>query len=252
MTNKPYFEYKKSPIVISVIVAIINELPGLSATLRSLRDKCHYQVEVIIIYSDISIANNIKQILKYHKLNSTSKIEHLTKSTVYDAYNLGIKISSGTHLIFLGSYDLLLLDQIPLIEKNKSYVMRSFLPFRNKIHPLHVNKTMALVFNNCHQSIIYAKEDLVSNLFNSNYPILADFDVNIKLLLLRKFTFMMNVIAIHQDYTGLSKTIYDKKFWNDYPKILSSNGLNFLQKRFTLILKDLFNLAVKLKHNISS
>ena len=108
----------KSNIKLSIIISLKNNKLGLSKTLESIKnqDIKPYMLEVIIIDCNskdhpFKIIENFKKDLD---INWVSRYDN----NIYNAWNFGLNLSTGTHICFIGSGDLFLKNSIKILLEN--------------------------------------------------------------------------------------------------------------------------------------
>jgi glycosyltransferase involved in cell wall biosynthesis len=140
---------------------------------------------------------------------------------IYDAMNKGIDKSSGNWLFFLGSDDYLydrevlsnvaphLIDELDVVYGE----VESHLPELNR-GEWCLEKIGG---NRCHQAIFYNRRFFGKSIrYNLRYPVLADFDLNLKWFLNRNYRhcYIPNIISHFSD-GGLSSQVRDENFYKD-------------------------------------
>ena len=141
---------------------------------------------------------------------------------IYDAMNRGIDKSFGEWLLFLGSDDYLF-DKDVLRDVEKYLTdeydvvygeVESNLPERNKgkwsLESLNANR--------CHQAIFYNRRFFGKSLrYNLKYPVLADFDLNLRWFLNNRYKHRYVPIVIsHYSDGGYSSYTKDEAFCKDF------------------------------------
>ena len=153
---------------------------------------------------------------------------------IYDAMNKGIDRSSGEWLLFLGSDDYLygkevLADVMKYLTDEYDIVygeVESNLPERNK-------GEWSLEFldaNRCHQAIFYKRSFFGKSLrYNLKYTVLADFDMNLRWFLNKRYKHRYVPIVIsHYSDGGYSSYTKDEAFYKDF-------GLNKLKYDYRVL-----------------
>jgi len=141
---------------------------------------------------------------------------------IYDAMNKGIDKSSGEWLLFLGSDDYLfnkdvLADMVKYLTDEYDVVygeVESNLPERNR-----GDWSMELLgANRCHQAIFYKRSFFGKSLrYNLKYPVLADFDMNLRWFLNKRYEHRYVPIVIsHYSDGGYSSYTEDEAFYKDF------------------------------------
>lgn len=240
------------PSSLGIAIAIDEDHVGLACTLFRLSHQVVSKVylsSICIVVTPSTDLLSLYDIINFYHLHDITQVIVKQKSGIYDAYNTALQrlSSASSHIVFLGSYDIIFLESIPFLHPGTTAFCKSFLPSRNRIHPLYKNSYLRLLFNNCHQSIFYSTSYLVERPYSLLYPILADFAINLTVYSSGLFEYYDTVTSIHNDFNGLSKTQYDYRFWQNYPAILRANGVSFsLSCLFSLIHLSL-TFAAKLR-----
>ncbi|MCR5039686.1 MAG: glycosyltransferase [Bacteroidales bacterium] len=140
---------------------------------------------------------------------------------IYDAMNKGIDKSSGNWLLFLGSDDYLydrdvLSNVVPFLLDELDVVygeVESHWPELNR-GEWSLEKIDG---NRCHQAIFYNRRFFGKTIrYNLRYPVLADFDLNLKWFLNRKYKHCYIPITIsHFSDGGMSSQVQDVNFYKD-------------------------------------
>lgn len=163
---------------------------------------------------------------EYAKYNFTIIVEK--DEGIYDAMNKGVKKAKGEWIYFLGSDDYLY-DETVLTKVCRKLKENSFkyqLVYGNVISPAfggvyggEFDGATLLDKNICHQSIFYKKAvfDLIG-LFNLRYPILADYDYNLRCFFHRKVKVKhVDLIIANFSQGGFSSQRTDEIFVADFP-----------------------------------
>lgn len=169
---------------VSVIIPTKNSAVTLGRCLDSIINQSFSDWEVLLMDA-VSSDDTLKIGESYH--DSRIHIYSEPDKGIYDAMNKGILKSGGEWLYFLGSDDYLIDEQVlysffsdsDYSEYDVVYgdVESEFLD-DNYYGEWNYQK---ILMNRCHQAVFY-KSDLFGKmgLYNLRYPILADFDFNLK------------------------------------------------------------------------
>jgi len=247
--------YNSNPII-SIIQPTFNNGNALEKSIISVLNQSYNGIEYNIIDGG-SNKTTIDIISKYD-----SKISFWVSEPdngIYDALNKGIEKAKGDWLYFLGGDDYLYNDSIiekiiPFLKdpncitygnsywvKQKRFYDREF-----QWHKL-INK------NICHQSIFYPKKVFLKYRYNIRYPILADWDLNIKLWSDRNYYFKYVDLCIcnfNDSNEGKTRIMgQDINFQIDQEKIISNAfGKKIFIRNIINIIKSLIlKLLGKLK-----
>ena len=150
--------------------------------MESVLEQKYSNIEFIIIDNDSS--DSTKSLIKGYE----DKIDYFVSEKdkgIYDAMNKGVKISNGAWLYFLGADDILVncLHKIVtrLKKNNHIYYGVVYLPNKNKVYGGKFYYHTLVSKNINHQSIFYPRSVFKKYEFDLQYPILADYALNMKL-----------------------------------------------------------------------
>lgn len=212
-------------ITFSIIIPTYNSAQTLKRALESVLQQSYQNFEILIL-DGLSADETVKIAESY--TDSRIKIHSEKDAGVYDAMNKGIDKSVGEWLYFLGSDDVLYNDEVLLKVANFIHSVTADVVYGNVKTVYDLDPSLAneiydgkfytgklFVQNFCHQSIFY-KKTLVTKVgyYNLSYPILADYDYNLRAWKVGKFKFI-NLIVAEFAYGGLSANA-DLSFRNDF------------------------------------
>lgn len=175
----------------SIIIPTYNSAPTIEKCIKSVLNQTFKDFEILVM--DGASSDTTMEIVRYQSDERIIFFSEKDKG-VYDAMNKGIAKSRGEWIYFLGSDDALfdadvLRNVSNAIDKTNADVIYGNVKFVNADNPLMNNKiydgefTTSKLFmqNICHQSIFYKKSFIkkIGN-YDLNYPILADYDFNLK------------------------------------------------------------------------
>ena len=153
---------------------------------------------------------------------------------IYDAMNKGIDESTGDWLLFLGSDDYLYAKDVLL--NVAPYLLNEFDVVYGEVESnlpeFHKGKwCLELIeVNRCHQAIFYNRRFFGHAFrYNLGYPILADFDINLRWFLNKRYKHRyIPVIISHYSTGGISSFSKDEAF-------LKEVGLNKLRYNYRVL-----------------
>lgn len=252
-------KYKNKLPLISIITVVLNGEKTIENAIKSVLDQKFSDYEYIIV--DGYSSDKTTEIIKKYKSKLAFFISEPDEG-LYDAMNKAIKFARGHFIYFLGADDTLLniLDKIaPLLkDKNTIYYGNVYRPKLGNIYDGEFSSYKLACKNICHQSIFYPRHVLKKNDFDLRYPVLADYDLNIRLfyVLGLNFQYVSEVIAIFMDEGGVSQNKYDEEFEKGKLAILklhiSKPAYFLIYFRFTIIKIlekiKLLNFFVKIRH----
>jgi glycosyltransferase involved in cell wall biosynthesis len=206
---------------ITVITVSYNAASTLLLTINGIFSQTYPNLEYIII--DGKSTDSTVEIIKEFQHKLAYWISEKDNG-IYDAMNKGIKVSTGDWLIFLGAddvfYDENVLSEIFVNNKldNIDFIYGDvLLKSKGKVYGGNRNYDHLIESNINHQSVFYNRAIFDKmGLFNLKYPILADFELNLRIFrdqsLIKKYT--PHVVTIYND-KGLSNEIIDGNFFKD-------------------------------------
>ena len=248
----------KAKTKISVITVVLNGELQIEKAIKSVVEQTHDNVEYIIIDggstdSTISIINRYK--------NSISTFISENDHGIYDAMNKGARLATGELLYFLG-YDDYLFDKQVLSKIATEYLQRPMdliygnVVFYNSFHHRHeVSRKNISLFKMRfglrppHQGAFMRRKVLFeNNLFDLNYKICSDFDLFLKVIKNKKYTFnYINLSIASYGVTGQSSNNENVLVRESGDIIKRQLGLisYFLYRSFTILMKCCKLLARK-------
>ena len=201
--------------MISIIIPTYNSAATIEKCLHSVVSQTFTDWEVLIF--DAMSKDGTLDIA--HSVNDERiRIYAEPDEGVYDAMNKGIDKAKGDWLYFLGSDDYLY-SSTSLTEMNR-YLDDNFDVVYGEVDSdlgeMHRGEWTVdkIMYNRCHQCIFYNKRFFSSGLrYNLNYRILADYDLNLKWILDKKYTKKhVPVVVAHYNTTGMSSYTNDEVF----------------------------------------
>lgn len=198
---------------ISVIIPTFNSAPTLERALHSVFAQSSCALEVIVI--DGGSTDATLGIIQQYR----TRIAHVVSEKdngIYDAINKGLNLASGEWIFILGSDDTLdhadvfteMLSTAPpttqLICGNVNYigVKQSLVPLQ------HVSSFSKKLYwkNTLHQQGVLYHRDLFAQFrFNTNYKVLADYDLHLRLLNEKAASTCVPITVARCAAQGLSK-----------------------------------------------
>lgn len=216
MSKKPF---------ISIVIPTYNAENLLVRTLDSIIQK-EYENKEIVVIDGRSSDKTIEILQRYDSFISfwTSEPDKGT----YDAMNKGIKHAKGDFLLFMGAGDLLVVELSELASylqhQNCIYYGDVYFKQFHRIYDGPFDKRKIITENICHQAIFYPKSVFEKYEYNLRYPVLADYDLNIKCFGDTDFKFEYLPLLISMFIEGgLSSKISDDRFLSDFDDIVISN-----------------------------
>jgi putative colanic acid biosynthesis glycosyltransferase len=200
--------------LISIIIPTYNAVDSIHNALDSISKQTYDAIEIIVVDYQ-STDGTIDLVNKYDDVRV--KLIASYERGVYTAMNLGVGQANGSWLYFLGSDDILahsdvfssifkqnidpavelLLGKVKNLNRTSQYVpelyqntFSSMLYWRNTLH---------------HQGVLYHKHVFERFLYNQQFPVLADYSLNIQLFLDGVKAQHSNQLIALSNADGLSK-----------------------------------------------
>lgn len=226
----------------------------IDATIKSVLNQTFKNIEYLVI--DGASTDGTVALLEKYQQQNVLKFVSETDSGLYEAMNKGIKLSTGDLIIFLNAGDYFVSKDVIDFYVSKIDIKKADLFFGRIVWNDPINKEICLSDNNStiytsdlkslnfpHPATLY-KKDLFHKvgLFDLSYKILADYDWNVRALVMKKIKFQyINIIVTVFFVDGISnepnsankrqqeaKKIYQRYF---RPRWLFSFVENYADKR---------------------
>lgn len=241
---------KKSNPFVSIITVTKNSGKYLEETLTSFRSQVFKNFEVIII--DGNSTDETKQIV----LKNSDIINFCISETdngIYDAFNKGMKYSSGYYLCFVNSDDILLPEALKILKDyDEKYPSIDFLFGSVKKHwgIVHGYKPKKIKYSwgfySSHSTGFYIKKKSAEQVgpYNTKYKYHADYDYFYRMIVKKKLngigTKKDELFGIFRRGGFSSQSSYRQRFREEI-QIRTDNGQNFLIVLIIIINKILKN-----------
>ncbi len=209
--------------LVTVVGVVFNGEKDIEQCLESVIRQSGANLEIIVI--DGGSTDRTLEIIKRYE----DRIDYWlseTDSGIYDAMNKGIERSKGDWIYFLGADDTLLCD----IGKTAAFFKDSETIYYGDVLLRTINKlydgeysTYKLARRNiCQQAIFYPKSVFRRYKFNLAYPILADWELNMRCRKDNetKYSFIPVTVALYNDAAGVSTIRRDVRFYEDYIRLV--------------------------------
>lgn len=168
--------------LISVIIPSKNSGATLESAIRSVLDQKYPRVECLVI--DGGSSDGTLEILKKYD-GRLAKWVSRPDGGVYEAMNAGARLARGERLYFMGADDVLSADLSELAGRmdDPRAVYYGDVRFKRsgRIYAGRFNALKLMRRNICHQAIFYPRCVFESYEYNVRYPVLADYDFNVRL-----------------------------------------------------------------------
>lgn len=211
-----------SPLI-TVITPVFNGDKELEATIRSVLNSHSSDVEYIII--DGGSTDRTLDILRKYDDSIDFWVSEPDRG-IYDAMNKGIHLATGRWLCFLGSDDTLCdsletvaryLDNESTVYYGDVYLTGSKRMYDGEFGPWKLSRQ-----NICQQAIFYPRSLFEVRLFELKYPLIADYEFNLRSYSDQRFKFQYVPVTVanYNDYSGRSALEVDEQFKMDRGRII--------------------------------
>jgi len=227
--------------LISIIIPTLNSREIIEAALETIDKQTFRDIEVIL--SDGGSSDDTVDFALRYLARASIKATAIVQpgSTVYRALNLAGRVAAGEWQYALGSDDKLydpqvlsdVADRLRLSTADVCYGSAWNANANLLISCGEYTLDRFATENICHQGIFYRSEKIrrLGLEYAENYPLLADWDYNLRLFSQCRFDFIPRTIAI---FSGTGKSSYgeDKKFRTD----LEANMIQYFGLRTCYLL----------------
>lgn len=222
-------------MILSIIIPTYNSSELIETCLYNIYNRLgnSNKYEILVI-DGASQDNTIAIVDKMAKQQRNIMYVSEKDNGIYNAMNKGINLAKGEFLYFLGADDEILFKMKDienyLVDNNTIYYGNVIFKESNKKYDGIFNTKKLVEKNICHQAIFYPKKILTNNLYNIQYKLLADYELNIRLWKKFIFKYIDISFAIYSN-DGISARIKDTKFKKDFLKIIYT----YLGVRYVLL-----------------
>ena len=231
----------------SVVIPTYNAEATLEKCLDSVLNQTYKDVEVIIMdacSSDLTLTIIKERAANFNNIRWVSEKD----CGIYDAMNKGIAQASGEWLYFLGSDDFLwdinvFADIAEEAGNHKADIIYgdAIVTSDGGRHGGKFDvKTLLLSHNLCHQTIFYKKWIFeIVGLYNIKYPIIADWDFNIRCFEKEQIVthYVMRKIVLFNDVSGISSVSKKDQFYSMIPAPYIKEILE-LKKKYDIVINS--------------
>jgi len=196
-------------IVLSIIIPTCNSGAYLREALESIICQTFTEYEVLII-DNVSIDNTPDIVADFTSFNDNIRFISEPDNGIYDAMNKGIGMAKGRWLYFLGSDDKLYNESVlanifsttktiaynviygdVLIDGDTGWAKSG------QIYDGEFNLAKLINRNICHQAMFFKREVFINHgLFDLQYNVCSDWDVNLRLWSLYPFMYIRQIVAV--------------------------------------------------------
>lgn len=249
-------------IKISIVVLTKNNQDELNFTLNSLKEQtCKENIELILVNGGDKLKYN------YKDLDIDAKEIYDDGNGIYHAMNIGAKIASGSHILFLNSGDRLIsknsiknLNDLNLKEDYGYFLICKVkgvkLCWRIPSNQKNINSLSRVPV---HQAILFHKTFYKNNFYDTSFKIAADYKYKINFLKNEIVKFIPFEFSEHtlggisstynmKNYILIAKELYviDKNYQN--LQILIFNQVGLLVKFFLFQFKLIYLMEILLRN----
>lgn len=212
-------------IKISVAIATFNCAKTIKAAIDSIINQDYSNIELVIV-DGLSTDGTIQIIEQYTDVKHKFIIEK--DNGVYDAMNKALDVATGDFIIFLGSDDHFIAnDVISKIVENIDNMNKVYYGNVVRSNPCDIycgkfNKYKLAVKNISHQALFYPKCIYKEYKYNLRYKTMADYAYNI--IIWNKIQFQhIKILTCYYQAGGLSVRLIDNTFNNDRRSLICQN-----------------------------
>lgn len=214
---------QRKPVLLTIIIATFNAEIYIKGCLDSIVENIKEPYELVIIDGQ-SQDKTLDLINPFKRPQDTLISER--DSGIYDAMNKGIKYANGKWVIFLGADDRILPTFSNIFSQLNNTSSIYYGNCKNASNQLggqfSVNKLAKM--NLCHQAILYPITALKMYQFDLQYPVFADYLLNMQCWGDRSIikTYVdIDIAYYHME--GFSATAADPAFRQDKPKLVKKH-----------------------------
>jgi glycosyltransferase involved in cell wall biosynthesis len=208
--------------LITVVMAVWNARDTVEDTIRSVVGQPYEAVEFIVV-DGASTDGTLHTVERYE-----NKIDYWISEQdqgLYTAMNKGCDLAGGEWIYFIGADDILVncLHQVArrLRDPRCIYYGDVYLPQRNRVYGGSFTTARLAGQNISHQAIFYPRAVFAAYRYQTRYPILADYALNIRCFGDNRFRnrYLPLLVCIHGD-GGLSFREEDACFLRDKERLV--------------------------------
>lgn len=214
---------------ISIAIATYNSAIMLRESIDSVLMQNYTNMELIIV--DGGSKDGTLSIIKDYAIKNP-QIKWISEPDrgVYDAMNKALKIATGDYLLFLGSDDHLISNEVlsgvtaKMDDCNSVYYGDVYRNARNDLYKGEFTTIKIACENICHQSIFYPQSVYKNNDYDLNFPIYADYIYNLRLWNKVRYKYIPICVSYYNCYgisgKGGDEEKYSKHFFKEIRKNL--------------------------------
>jgi glycosyltransferase involved in cell wall biosynthesis len=234
---------------ISVVTVVFNGFTTIENTIQSVLNQKYQNFEYIII--DGGSTDGTVDILKRYESRISIWVSEPDRG-IYDAMNKALDLARGEYIIFLGcddvlyGADVLMAAASKMINRNLVYYGNVIMKKNGIVYDGSFDELKITKKNICHQAIFYPRCLYSTNKYSLNYPLLSDYEYNLRLF--KRFVHLDLIISIFDD-SGISSQKCDLSFKKDFHALVIKHlGFNIyttmmLRSAFRLIKRGLYRVG---------
>lgn len=220
-TRTLFYSTNSSQPFISIIIVTLNASAHIEQCLLSIIQQPYQNIEILIF--DGGSSDTTLNILERYDKQITFWQSQPDRG-VYDAMNKAVKAAKGDWVYFLGADDKLLSGFAQMASKleDRHTVYYGDMSYdgeetsRKKYSAYRLAKETI-----CHQAIIYPRSVFDEYQYDLNYPLAADWNLNLRLWADERYTFRFYPYLIADfSMSGISTQGKDHNFLQDQPRII--------------------------------
>lgn len=181
---------------VSIITVCLNAKDTIEETIKSIASQAYQNIEHIII--DGGSTDGTLEIIEKYKSNIAYLVSE-PDNGIFNAQNKGIKAATGDILYFLNANDYLFDEKVvedavdffkntgaKMVFGDMSFIDKNGHEKERRIYS-DVDKLFFINECICHQGVFYKREVFdICGLYDENYLLTADYDLNLKVIMLHK------------------------------------------------------------------
>jgi len=223
--------------LISVVIVTMNRAAVLGDAIASVVNQRYDNIELIVV-DGASHDESIEIIKAYDHAIDYWVSE--PDNGIYHAMNKAIDLATGDWLYFLGSDDVMFncLHKVAtyLTTHNTVYYGDVYLPTSHRLYAGEYTPYMLMKNNIPHQATFYPRQLFAKYRYNTDYISSADYYLNLICFndAAFSYTYMPILVAAYEDTSGLSTLRLDRRFDNDFQRILKDSFASKIYYEYVL------------------
>ena len=201
---------------ISIVTVVYNGAATIEDTIKSVLSQSYPRLEYVIVDGG-STDGTVEIVRRYEK--QLARWVSQSDAGIYDAMNQALEMIRGDFVLFLGCDDLLWGTDVignaaaKMSDQRLIYYGDVVMKGTGAVYDGVFSRWKIVRKNICHQSIFYPKELYKENKYSLKYPILADYEYNLRFF--KQFSYL-NLIISRFNESGVSGRVVDSAFNKDF------------------------------------